>query len=148
MIAERNTVGVFSGRFDPPHLGHLMTILSLCRDYARVVVPILDYPQREACSSQAAMSIFESIFDGLFPEACAGKVEFCVNDIHMGKITAEQYDMFLCSCGLSRDNSVYLSGNPLVITHMESIGVRNRFIERSFDSIYSGTIIRDGLKKT
>ena len=39
-------VAIFSGRFDPPHIGHVLTKIKIAKEYEFLIVPILDYPDR------------------------------------------------------------------------------------------------------
>lgn len=134
-------VAVFSGRFDPPHLGHTNTISVLAEPNDFVIVPILDYNGRVLISAEDAKQIFENVFKNI----CIKNVLFIVNNIHFGKITMDQYKEMITGCGFdyNKCDVIYWSGNISVIDHMNSIGIRNVPIERSFPKIYSGTKIRE-----
>lgn len=135
--------GIFSGRFDPPHIGHILTILKLCFDFSKIVIVILDYPERKACSAEKAKEIFTDFFDMIFPATTRSKVAFVINNIHFGKITFAEYDCFLRNIGACYNHSVYLSGNQEVLGNMEKQQILHyKKVPRSEEDIYSGTDIR------
>jgi phosphopantetheine adenylyltransferase len=141
-MEDKNMVGIFSGRFDPPHIGHLMTIIDLCKRFQKIVIVVLDYSGRQDCSASMAVLIFETLFEDFLPQICANKIECVVNHTHMAEISVEEYEDLLESVGATRANSIYLSGNPEVLDHMEEIGIKSECVPRSIDHIYSSTIVR------
>lgn len=147
MKPEPNKTAIFSGRFDPPHLGHLHTILNIAKVYGRVLVVILDYPDREVCSADEARDIFNSIFDAMLPETTRSTIQVVINDIHFASITFTQYDLLLRNNGLCLNHSIYLSGNPEVLANMKKEGIKNRYFARTDDYIYTGENIREQIKE-
>ena len=135
-------VAIFSGRFDPPHLGHVMTILDILTKFDMVIVPVLDYPEREVCSCRDACIIFNKIFLGLNK---GGKIQIIANNIHFGKITREEYFKTIGIFLLCPEQCVYLSGNNKVLKHFDTLGVPFIKWPRSMDNIYNGKKIRKGL---
>jgi cytidyltransferase-like protein len=146
MQNQPNKVAVFSGRYDPPHLGHLITILSIAALFGRVIVVILDYEEREACTSGEAQKIFNSVFDMIFPGGLRSKVEVVIHDKHFGKITFAEYDLFLRNIGVCYNHCTYLSGNPEVLANMERQQIKHSAFPRSYDKFYTGTVIRERLR--
>jgi len=139
--------GVFSGRFCPPHIGHLLTILNLCKHYGKIVVVILDYPERETCSAEKARQIFNNLFNIIFPEISLSKIDVIINSIHFGKITFSEYDLLLRNIGACYNHTVYLSGNEEVLKHMNHEQIPYERVERSEEETYTGTIIRKQMKE-
>ena len=137
---------IFSGRFEPYHIGHLLTIAKLLIRFNKVVVVILDYPEREICSAKESQRIIESIFNQVLSQATRSKVDVVINTIHFGKITYAEYDLFLRNLGACNNHTIYLSGNPEVKENMKKQGIPHEFIERSLDNIYEGTKIRKYLE--
>lgn len=131
-------IAVFSGRFDPPHLGHAITILKLCESHDIVLIPVLDYDNRWIEAGEAVRILKKVTLDS--------KIRYNVNLVHFGKISAHDYNQLLKREGVdqSLNNVIYYSGNVEVLSHMKEIGVKCEYIERSFDEMYSSTIIKRG----
>jgi len=102
---------LFSGRFDPPHCGHIASVKRLLKKCQKVIVVLLDYEERRypVCY---CVDVLEEVFEG-FP------VEVLVNNVHFGEITKEQLKEF--------NFDAYCSGNLSVLRHIEKLG---------FDAIY------------
>lgn len=115
------TTALFLGRFQPPHIGHLMTIRGLASRYEKVIVGVT-----EAEPSVMPVPNVVAILKGLLPGSG-------IDVIHVkGSVeggTAEIECAFDVCC----------SGNPNVLARMSERGFRTEFTERSMDSIYSGT---------
>lgn len=141
-MRKESLTAIFSGRYDPPHFGHINTIMKICEEYARVVVVILDYPERIVCSAEDASKIFDDFFDAVLPKMTRNKVWVTINNVHFGKITREYYENGMRDMGISLAHNVYLSGNEEVLRHVKSLGIRTEFIGRSRDDIWEGTKIR------
>lgn len=129
---------VFSGRFDPGHLGHVKTMVLIAHRFDHVIIPILDYPERMVPAKVVKM-VLESLFQAMSP---LNNVTFVINDIHFGKITEQEYIKFIYKEIGSAVDVTYLSGNPEVIAHFKNLGLKHEFFERSMDEIYTGTNIR------
>jgi nicotinamide mononucleotide adenylyltransferase len=140
--SEPNKTAIFSGRFDPPHLGHLHTILNIAKVYGRVLVVILDYPDREVCSADEARDIFNEIFDAMFPDTTRSTIQVVINDIHFAAISFAEYDTLLRNNGICLNHSIYLSGNTEVLENMKKVGIRCRYFARTDEYLYTGTEIR------
>jgi nicotinamide mononucleotide adenylyltransferase len=135
---------VFSGRFDPPHIGHVLTIIRLLKRYDRVVVVVLDYPERESCPAAKAKEIFIEVLSSIRGN---GIITVMVNNTHFGKITRSKYILLIDECCADAASTVYVSGNQQVIDHFkkEMKGLMFEFIDRSEN--YSGTDIREMQKE-
>ena len=136
-------VAIFSGRFDPLHIGHILTIIEIAKKYDHVFVPILNYSNR-FIEVEIILKIFKRIFehmDNLF-----FKVTLIVNEIHFGKITSKEYKTLIKSINCENDDVTYLSGNFEVLDHMNKIGIKNRYFKRTMDEVYTGTNIRNQIK--
>lgn len=144
-MKDQYKTGIFSGRFDPPHLGHIQTVLKLAKRFSKVVVVILDYPERKAVDANGAKEIFDYLFDMVFPEISRSKVDVVTNKTHFAKITYSEYDLFLRNIGACYNHTVYFSGNFEVINNMIQQQIKHEFVGRSVDSLYEGTKIREDL---
>lgn len=109
---------LFSGRFDPPHPGHIVTILRLARKYGTCKVVLLRTGERRFPPSYC-LSIFEEVFAG------NKKVVVLANDTHFAKITKQEIEDIGCD--------LYASNNIECLKHVEELGVKTLFTDRSFD---------------
>jgi len=138
-----NKIALFSGRFDPLHLGHIITIGRILQKYQTVIVCILDYPEREACSIDKNIEIWTE-FERLW---CHEKwrVLIATNKTHFAHITIDEI-IHICKKHLvSVEDVVYVGGNEEVNKHINSIGFPFEYIERSY--FYRSTTIRELLAK-
>lgn len=142
MKVKMSKTGIFSGRFDPIHLGHVMTIQSLwhnpkvtVENIDRIIIVILDMPGRITWSAVTAARIFNVIFG-----YTNGAITAITNKIHFAKISMSEYCEMLSDLDLKVDETVYFSGNHEVIDHVRKMGVPYFFISRTPG--FSGTDIR------
>ena len=129
---------IFSGRMDPLHTGHILTLTRLLNRFSKIIVPVLDYENRVLDATEVASYLIE-----IFEHNSKGRVIAIVNKIHFGKITKYEYIKLLSSLNLRINETVYLSGNQSVIDNFEKLGIRNEFVGRSGD--FSGTEIRNNI---
>jgi len=129
---------IFSGRFDPVNLGHVITTHRLLEVYDKVIVVILDYPERTGCSAKDAYAMFHTVFGFGYIDSV---IEFCINATHFGKIREFDLKRLLYYCKCDMDNTDYVGGNKEVNKHIESLGVIPvQYIPRT--PIYNSTEIR------
>jgi nicotinamide mononucleotide adenylyltransferase len=121
---------VFSGRFDPPNLGHVLTISRILHEFDIVIVPVLDYHGRGACTADEAVAIFNETFDRL-RHTTGRRPIFLTNKVHFADITATQYLQLIALCNVPRETSVtYLSGNREVLANFKRMGLKHRYVVR------------------
>lgn len=112
---------IFPGKFNPPHLGHAVTIMALSKLYDVTVVVTTDKPENapftpaEIALEIARLGVDVEVFDGT--------------------LTSQKKNPF--------DKPIF-SGNPKVIEWAEKVGAEAHFIPRS--GIISGTRIRECIK--
>jgi hypothetical protein len=117
----KGQTALFSGRFSPPNLGHVLTILRLLQDFKKVVVVILDYPERKGCTVDVAQDIFGTVFKMIgIPKE---RLVIAKNDIHFGKITSLQLEGLLNNLDLKICKTTYVGGNQEVNDHIMSLGL-------------------------
>ncbi len=106
---ENKTI-LFSGRFDRPHLGHLITIARLGQQYDSVIVCILDYNGQFFPIDERA----EIMCDAL--KHLKGNYQVIINDHNFERITKEQVDDIFI------EFSHYGSGNYQCNLNMQQLG--------------------------
>jgi cytidyltransferase-like protein len=140
-----NKVALFSGRFDPVHLGHIITLGRLLKKYSKVIVCILDYPEREVCDIKKAIEILETFLKLWCYER--NRVIIGVNKTHFAKISLKEIE-FICNTAVVSTTFytyVYVGGNEEVNKHIKSIGFPVEYIPRSY--FYRATSIREEISK-
>ena len=121
-------VAFFPGKFQPPHLGHVLTIVGLLDQYNKVIIGVTDDIPKVLEQSDR-VRIFKKIFK-------------YTNNIEVipiqGVLTQYvQKDIFLLP-----DFDICISGNKDVINNLKLLGINSKFSERSKGVGYSGTEIR------
>ncbi len=118
---------LFSGRFNPVHLSHIRTIKRLANDYEKVIVCMLDYPNRFE-PMEDSYAVMEDCLDGY-----KGNFEVMINNVNLEHTTQEDMDTL-------PPFSVVGTGNPNVQANMDMLGIPWVHIERTPG--YEGTDIR------
>lgn len=108
---------LFSGRFDPPHCGHVATILKLRSLFGKVLVPVLQYKD-EAYPVMERVNILTACL------SATTDITVFKNDIHFGKINIQELESYTFD--------VYASGNIQCCENIRSLGVPVLYIPRSF----------------
>lgn len=122
---------LISGRFDPPHCGHIRTIQKLGERFALVVVVVLD-DDTEDSPAWYRMMVLRDILD-----SSDGHYNVISNRTHFSKITREEIESYRCD--------VYCGGNDEVNRHIR-IGLRFPVEELKRSYGYSATAYRIGEK--
>ncbi len=112
-----NKTILFSGRFDRPHLGHLITIARLGQLYDRVIVCILDYP-RQFYEIDERVKIMKDALEHVI-----GSYEVIVNRHHFGHIIKGQVEEL-------PHFDVYGSGNYDCYMNMGTLGYKSISVPR------------------
>ena len=119
-------IAFFPGKFQPPHLGHIITIMSLYDKYDKIIVAITD-ENDSIISQQERKYIFQSVFKYL------DKVEITL----LPGILVE-----FENANLLPVFDVCLSGNDQVVEWMKNFDKKVIKTPRSQGFGYSGTEIR------
>jgi len=119
-------IAFFPGKFQPPHLGHIITIMDLYDKYDKIIIAITDDVPRVSSSTERK-SIFEHVFRHL------EKVEVVLipGVLTRYKTTTDLPHFDVC-----------LSGNEDVIARMKKLGKKVTKVPRSVGIGYSGREIR------
>jgi len=124
-------IAFFPGKFQPVHLGHIITIMNIYDKYDKIIVGITtDTP--EVLTQEHRKEVFETVFKHL------PKVEVVlINEVITGSKNLDHLPDF----------DVCLTGNELVIETMQKLGKHAQHLERSIGIGYSGREIRTLLGK-
>jgi cytidyltransferase-like protein len=120
------SIGLFLGKFQPPHLGHIRTILNIKDEYSRLIIGITeDEKILKSCEIQAILTDIFKDFKNIEVIVVKGVVE---------QGTAE----------LPSDIDVILSGNHKVLDRL-SAEYKTQFVSRTEGIGYSATEIRNSM---
>ena len=123
-------IAFFPGKFQPVHLGHIVTLMSIYNKYDKIIVGITE-DKPEIISQEERKRIFESVLKYL------PKFEIVlIKGAIVNSISLEHLPNF----------DVCLTGNHEVIEKLNEFGLKTEMIERSQGIGYSGTEIRSLLK--
>ena len=121
------TVAFFPGKFSPPHLGHILTIMNVYDEYDRIIVGITEGPPRVNTKEEAYV-ILNQVFRKL------QKIELRLIEGTMDDGSAMN--------NLPDEWDILLTGNPLVIDIARANRWNYRYVPRSKGIGYSGTELR------
>tara|TARA_Y100001934_G_C11780513_1_gene507979 strand:- start:38 stop:418 length:381 start_codon:yes stop_codon:yes gene_type:complete len=120
------SVAFFPGKFQPVHLGHIITIMGLYDQYDKIIIGITeDIP--EIISQRERKDIFEKVLKHLPKFEVVLIKGTIVNSTSPSNLP--EFD-------------VCLTGNSEVISKLKEYGIKSKLIERSKGVAYSGTEIR------
>lgn len=124
------TTALFLGRFQPPHVGHLLTIKKLSSKYDKLIVGVTEC-EPSVMPVENVITILEMLLE-------LENVEFIqVSGSVEGGTAVFDFDFDVCC-----------SGNPAVLDIMKSKGFGIEFVERALDTIFSGTKERQNFIET
>lgn len=120
-------IGFFPGKFQPPHLGHIMSIMDIYDNYEKIIIAITD-DKPKILTLNERVDIFKIIFKHM------KKIQIItLEDIIITKleddINLPKFD-------------ICISGNKDVLNKMTDLGYNVEFLDRSKGIGYSGTEIR------
>jgi cytidyltransferase-like protein len=117
----------FPGKFHPPHIGHVQTILDILPDYDKIIVGVTERnPVDNPITTPKVIYEFLKNFFSYFP-----KVEVCyIKGTLIGRPNLEGLPKF----------DVLLSGNIEVLDWAKEMNLDYRFVARSYD--FSASDIR------
>lgn len=129
---------LFVGRFQPPHVGHILTLMRIYPVYDKIIIVVTSYTwegkKPQIIKPRDAAEILRKVFKYLpkynviqSPKSFLKRTRF--DDL-------PPFDVVVC-------------GDVGVIHHMEKLGIKNRHISRSTicGMDISGTILRKALNE-
>ena len=119
-------IALFPGKFQPPHLGHVQSLMSIHDDYDKIIICVTEDLPNVIPVSEVVL-IFKDIFRHLKKYEVISISGVLVNSTSLSHLP--YFD-------------VLVSGNQKVISHVSSFSKDTRFLERSIGIGYSGTEIR------
>lgn len=133
------TIAIFPVRGQPPHLGHVLTLMRIYNLYSKIYIAVTSYTyggkKPQIIDPVESAKIFRQVFRYLpkYEVICTGKgfnERTSFDDL-------PYFDVVVC-------------GDLNVINHMEAIGIKNRYIARSTicGMDISGTMLREALKNS
>jgi len=114
--------GLFSGRFDDPHLGHWGSILKLLKVFEKLKVVVLDYDGR-AHSAYYVARVFETL--AVLSNIDKDRLQVLVNKTHFAKMERSEWSAY--------EADIYIGGNQEVNDHMRSKFIPVLEWDRTFD---------------
>ena len=125
-------VAFFPGKFHPPHIGHIQTILNILPKYRKVIIAVSeDTPSNKIVTDPSSIvPALQALF------AAFDNVEVCtIKGVLSTKENTEGLPEF----------DILLSGNELVLAWAKKMNIRSGYIPRSEGALFSGTEIREKL---
>ncbi len=121
-------IAFFPGKFHPPHIGHLQTIMNITDKYNSVIIGVTgDVPDNPIIEARDIADCFIKILK------------------YHKNISVQLINGVLCEKENLNDLpkfDILLSGNPKVLQWAKYMKIRHQFIARSFGIKCSGTNIR------
>ncbi|MBC8488107.1 MAG: adenylyltransferase/cytidyltransferase family protein [Bacteroidetes bacterium] len=125
------TTAFFPGKFQPVHLGHIITLMKIYDKYDKIIVGITEDEQK-IMSQEEIKNVFENVLKHL------PKFEIVlINGTIVNSTSPDNLPDF----------DVCVTGNPQVIDKLNKYGLKTEFIERSKGIGYSGSEIRSIIEK-
>ena len=125
-MKEYKMIAFFPGKFQPAHLGHVLTIMSLYDDYDKIIIGITnDTPH--VCPRITTKKIFIKVFR-LLPKVKVVLIDGVLCD-RKSKTSLPKFD-------------ILLSGNPAVIKWAMKHKIKCKNVPRTNGLGFSGTDIR------
>jgi nicotinamide mononucleotide adenylyltransferase len=128
LMRDSRKVAFFPGKFHPPHIGHIQTLLTLLPNYKKLIIGVSEHmPEKAILTPDEIQKSLESFFKDY------ENVEVCrIKGVLIEKENLNGLPEF----------DVLLSGNEDVLEWAKKQGLKAKYITRSTGYLYSGTEIR------
>lgn len=128
------TIALFPGRFQPPHLGHILTLMRIYPQYDKIYVGVSSNTFGGSRIRVLPLSKVKEILERVFQHL--PKIEVIFSGESMGiRETFDDLPKF----------DVIVEGNPRTIRRLQSIGVNAKFEPRTEGVGWRGTELREAL---
>lgn len=126
LIKQEKETGFFPGKFHPPHLGHLKTILKILPSYSKLIIGVSgDIPDDPIITQDDVLTTLKEFFERY------ENVEVTMfNGRLVDKADITDLPAF----------DVVLSGNPEVLDWADKIGLKRQHVDRSLGELSSSYI--------
>lgn len=128
------TIAVFPGRFQPPHLGHILTLMKIYDSYDKIIIAVTNYTYDGRKPHVLPHSHVKQVLEAIFQHL--PKIEVVLTD--EGFPVRQAFDDL-------PNFDVVVTGNNKTIENMRVLGVRVEFVPRSYGVGYSGEELREKL---
>lgn len=120
-------IAFFPGKFQPPHLGHILTILQYYDEYDKIIVGVTEGPPRIMTLDETC-NILRKVFKYM------NKIEIYPIKYTMDDESAIPY--------LPKEWDIVITGNPKVVELARKYKWKCRYVSRAKGIGYSGTELR------
>lgn len=125
------TVAIFPGRFQPPHLGQILTIMDIYDDYDRIILAVTNYTYEGKKPHVLPQEVVQQVLEDVF--------------VHLPKIkvvlTEEGFPVRKTFDDLPKFDIV-VTGNRKTIKNMKSLGTPARYVPRTEGVGYASETLR------
>ena len=130
LMDQLREIVFFPGKFHPPHIGHIQTILHILPKYRKVIIGVTEDkpPDTLVTDTNSIVTALKSLLIP-FENVEVHKIK----GILTNKKSIEGLPSF----------DVLLSGNKDVLSWADNIGINSRYVPRSGSNMFSGTKIRE-----
>ena len=127
-------IALFSGRFQPVHLGHVLTLMDIYPRYSKIIVAITNNTYGGSKPHVLARNKVKEILERIFQNL--PKIEVV--------LTEEGFPVRQTFTDLP-EFDVVVTGNMATIENMRNLGIDIEYVPRSYGIGYSGTELREKL---
>ena len=134
-LKKNKMIAIFSGRFQPPHIGHIITLMKLYPLYDEIIIAITDYTWGGTKMPVLSVKHVKEILEAIFKSIPKYRV-IISSEALIERTSFDDLPRF----------DIIVTGDLKLIKHLEKIGMKYRFIPRTEGVGYSGTELREVLK--
>ena len=128
------TIALFPGRFQPIHIGHVLTLMDIYPNYSKIIVAVTNYTYEGQKPHVLPRNKVKDVLENIFQHLPKIEVVFTED----GFPVRETFDDL-------PEFDVVVTGNKASIENMRNLGIDAEYVPRSFGVGYSGTELREKL---